>query len=97
MAVACVQFARDVSKHYYSKRQFCPTGGFGINTHVFAPVLNAPLFLVTPFANNAVLMFWESPSCVIPLAKVSDKLEAISDSAPLDSPNGSMSASPPYV
>jgi len=74
VAVACVQFTREISKYSRSKRGFCPTGGFGILTQTYAPVLNVPLFLVTPHANSAGQKFWGSRFPAQSHAKASGKL-----------------------
>lgn len=54
VAVARVQFTREISGYSASKRWFCPTGGFGIHPQLFAVVTDVGQFLLIPHANNAV-------------------------------------------
>lgn len=74
VAVACVQFTREINKYSRLKTGFCPTGGFGISTQVFALERSAPQFLLTPLANNAVQTFLETQSHEKSLAMAFDRL-----------------------
>ena len=79
VAVACVQFTREINKYSRLKTGFCPTGGFGISTQVFALERSAPQFLLTPLANNAVQTFLETQSHEKSLAMAFDRLVTKSD------------------